>query len=413
MRFFVETYGCTMNQGEGQEMERKLDHMGHEVSCTAEEAEVVLVNTCTVIEATELKVLKRMRQLRNEGKVIVVTGCMASVQADEVLRKVPDALIIPPARYPDFETLIESRFGAVDARPAVPKIKGITAIVPISQGCLGSCSYCITRLARGSLVSRPPEQVLAQINEALGAGAKEIYLTCQDTGCYGYDLGTSFAELLRNVCQLEGEFRTRAGMMNPDSLKDIIGPLAEAFRNEKVYKFLHLPVQSGSDEALRRMKRAYTVGEFEDLVSRFRKIIPKLTLSTDVIAGFPGETEKEHVATLELLRRVKPNIVNVTRFSARPGTDALTMDDQVVSRLSKERSREMARLRFEIAKEINEQRVGEETYALVSEQGKGDSLICRDSSYTPIVIKERAILGELKELEVVGYAATHLFGRLV
>jgi MiaB-like tRNA modifying enzyme len=354
-----------------------------------------------------------MRQLRNEGKGIVVTGCMASVQADEVLRKVPDALVIPPARYPDFETLVESRFGAMDTRSAALKIKGITAIVPISQGCQGSCSYCITRLARGSLVSRPLEQVLAQVKEALGAGAKEIYLTCQDTGCYGYDLGTSFAELLRNVCRLEGEFRTRAGMMNPDSLKDIIGPLAEAFRNEKVYKFLHLPVQSGSDEALRRMKRAYTVGEFEDLVSRFRRVIPKLTLSTDVITGFPGETEKEHVATMELLRRIRPNIVNVTRFSARPGTDALAMDDQVVSRLSKERSREMARLRFEIAKEINEQRVGEKTYALVSEKGKGDSLICRDPLYTPIVIKEHAILGELKELEVVGHAATHLFGRLV
>jgi tRNA A37 methylthiotransferase MiaB len=116
---------------------------------------------------------------------------------------------------------------------------------------------------------------------------------------------------------------------------------------------------------------------------------------------------------MELLRRIRPNIVNVTRFSARPGTDALAMDDQVVSRLSKERSREMARLRFEIAKEINAQRVGEKSYALVSEKGKGDSLICRDPFYTPIVIKEHAILGELKELEVVGHAATHLFGRLV
>jgi threonylcarbamoyladenosine tRNA methylthiotransferase CDKAL1 len=401
-----------MNQGEGLALEQSLFTLGYELVPTCEEADIAVINTCVVIQATELKILKRMKALREAGKRLVVTGCMASVMKEEVLRRFPDALVIAPLDYDDFEDELKNRFGTGRGLHFPRPGWGVTAIVPIAQGCLGACSYCITRLARGTLGSYPPERVVSSVTRAVEAGSKEVLLTAQDTGCYGADIGTDLAALLKMVVAVPGDFRVRVGMMNPDSLREVLGPLVQAYRDPKVYKFLHLPVQTGSDRLLDSMGRGYSVEEFEGQVSKFRKEHPRLTLSTDVITGFPGEREEDHMATVELVGRIKPNIVNVTRFSSRPGTAAAVMKDQVVSRIAKERSRELAKLRFQVAAEKNAIRKDETLEALVTEQGKPGTVICRDDGYTPVVVHGQLPMGARVQLLVTGSTATHLFARV-
>jgi threonylcarbamoyladenosine tRNA methylthiotransferase CDKAL1 len=366
-----------------------------------------------VIQATELKILKRIHQLSQAGKGLVVTGCMASVMREEILRRFPEALVVPPLEYDDFEVEVKERFGIGQGTSSPRPGFSVTAIVPISQGCLGSCSYCITKLARGTLDSYLAEEVVSVVRRAVESGSKEILLTAQDTGCYGFDIGTDLAQLLNAIVELPGDFRVRVGMMNPDSLRDILRPLVEVYRDPKIYKFLHLPVQTGSDRLLKNMGRGYNVEEFEGQVAIFRKEHPGLTLSSDVITGFPGEKEEDHQATIELIRRVEPNIINVTRFSSRPGTDAARMKPQVVSRIAKERSRELAKLRFEVAAKKNAGREGESIEAMVTEVGKPGTLICRDDSYTPIVIHGSVQIGTRLKLQVTGSTATHLIASVL
>jgi tRNA A37 methylthiotransferase MiaB len=217
---------------------------------------------------------------------------------------------------------------------------------------------------------------------------------------------------MHEVCGIEGNFKVRVGMMNPDSLGEVLVETVEAFRLPKVYKFLHLPVQSGSDRLLRSMGRGYGAAAFEGEVAMFRAALPRVTLSTDVITGFPGETTEDHRATVELLKRVRPNIVNVTRFSSRPGTAAAGMKDQVVSRNSKERSREITKLRFSIAAQINHRLMGLRMRVTATESGKNGSTVCRDECYVPVVLREVLELGGAYEVEIVDATATHLVGEL-
>lgn len=402
-----------MNQGEGLDMERKLASLGHEVVRSAEEADAVVINTCTVIQATELKIRRRLKQLDGLGKPLIVTGCMASVQAEDVAENFPGALIIPPAHYDRFEELVQGLIGSLESAAEQLITAGSAFILPIAQGCLGNCTYCITRPARGSLSSYAPGELVARASEAIRSGRREILVTAQDTGCFGLDIGTDLPTLLESLAEIEGEFRIRVGMMNPDSMASIQERLMEAYSHPTVYKFLHLPVQSGSDRILKAMGRGYSVDEFEELVARFRRSVPALTLSTDLIIGFPHETEVDHRLSLKLLSRLKPNIVNVTRFSARPGTIAGSMEGQVVSRIAKDRSREVTTLRFKIAAEKNVGRIGERVKALVSETGKKGSMICRDDYYTPIVLREEAPLGSFMDVSITSATPTHLFGRIV
>ncbi len=395
-------------------MERKLASLGHSMVACAEDADVIVVNTCVVIEATELKIMKRMRELEEKAKQLVVTGCMASVEGSTVMGEFPDALLIPPSVYGSFANRVVERFGTGEAK--VDRIRlpsGITFILPIAQGCLGHCSYCITRLARGRLRSYPLEGLIDLAQAAVNDGAKELLITAQDTACYGKDSDSSLRELIERICQIDGEFKIRIGMMNPDSLRGQEGDLARIIKHDKVYKFLHLPVQTGSDRLLKAMGRGYVAIEFEEQVRTIRREVPRLTLSTDLICGFPGESDRDHEESLELLRRTRPNIVNVTRFSSRPGTEAVAMGSQVVSRIAKDRSREIAKLRFEIAVGINAARVGECADVMAAEVGKTGTTICRDLAYAPIAVPSELPLGSMVRVVIADSRPTHLIGRLM
>ena len=414
MRVYFEAYGCTQNYGEARLMQQAIASRGHSIATTPGDSDANVLVTCTVVETTERKMLRRMRALAAEGKPLVVAGCMPAAQRDLVRATVPEAKLLPPRKWPQIVDLLGA--GTVCAERAVDEEaqQGAwrDAIVPIAQGCAGRCTYCITRVARGRVMSYPLEELAARIRGYVEAGIRDIKLTGQDTAAFGLDIGRTLADLLRAVTAIEGEFRVRVGMMDPLTALPILRDLVNAYESPKVYKFLHLPVQSGDDDILNAMKREYTVSDFERIVREFRESLPEIMLSTDIIVGFPGETEDAFEKTLNLVRRIRPDIVNITRFSVRNGTPAASMDNRVVGWRAKERSRRLTRLRMEISREIHESFVGQRLGVLTTEPGKLHTTLARTDAYRQVVLTSEEPIGEFGVARVLAGREADLIGEL-
>jgi MiaB-like tRNA modifying enzyme len=418
MRFYFESYGCTMNKGEAGIMEDILRENGHDIASDINNADALVLVTCTVIETTELKMLKRLRTFSETGKPLVVAGCMASVQKQQILDLNPDAVILHPLDIDIIDKI-------VDSLPVIPTkdrdiIHAVTtpsktadAIIPISSGCIGCCTYCITRIARGELKSTPPDSLIENMKKALASGNKEIRLSAQDTASYGLDIDSNLPNLLGDILAIEGDFRVRVGMMNPDTLIPILPKLIESFKDKRMYKFLHLPVQSGSEEILKRMGRQYSTEEFFNVITEFKDIHPGLTISTDIIVGFPGETDEDFDLSMNLVKRLRPNILNITRFSSRPETLAREMKDQIPSRIAKDRSRELSRVHIEISLELNKSFVGSNERILVTGYGKNNTMMGRTDSYLPVVIEENVDICKFVDVTITEAQDTYLKGRVI
>ena len=400
-----------MNYGEGDELSEKMRLLGHIPADSSDDADIVVLNTCTVVDTTEKKMISRISDLKKTGKEIIVTGCMAKAQDARIKVRLPDSIIVPPGSYDTFSNSVADRYGSSNVTASA--VKTPTAVLPIAQGCVGNCSYCITKLARGELMSYPVDGLVKRFEEMVGNGAKEILITAQDTACYGWDIGTNLPTLLGELLRTEGEYRIRIGMMNPNSLMDINERLLEAMNDERVYKFLHIPVQSGSDSILKDMNRPYTADEFMILVAFLRSKYSDLSISTDIISGFPGETDDDHGKSVELIRELNADTVNVTRFSARPGTVAFSMKNQVHGRTCKERSREITSTKSDAAFGCNEAMVGRTCRALVTEYGKEGTMIARTENYRPVGVDGSYELGTFLDVEITSAASTHLFGRVL
>ena len=410
MKAWVESYGCTMNQGEGAQLEARLASMGHVLVSDPADAELIVVNTCTVIRETERRMLKRLEELSRQQRNVVVTGCLAAVQSGEAAKRAPGALIIPPRSYGSFAELVEERFGLPQPPPSVITPAATSAVLPIAQGCLGNCSYCITRLARGSLVSYPMDGLVEEVRRHVASGAVELMITAQDTAAYGMDRNTDLGRLLEAITAIPGDFRARVGMMNPQSLAPILPSFLAAWRSPKIYQFVHLPVQSGSERMLEAMNRHHAPKEFENIVERLRSTSPDMCLATDVIVGFPGETDDDHRATVELIRRIRPDVVNVTRYSPRPGTEAARARNQVPGWRSKERSREMTALRMDIGMELHISRIGMEESVLITERGKKGTMIGRTDAYRPVVVRGNNPIGSRLPVIMTDATPTYMMG---
>ena len=407
MKYYVESYGCTMNYGEGRKLSRDMTSMGYQEVASADDADIVILNTCTVVETTEKKMLARISELKKMKKEVIVTGCMAKVQPKRIEIRLPNSIVLPPEDYHQFAKEVAGRYGI--AGPPVPLMQGSDAILPVAQGCLGNCSYCITKFARGRLLSYDSEQLVNSFNEFVDNGAKEILITAQDTACYGFDTGTDLPTLLNSMLRKEGDYRVRIGMMNPNHLKKIADGILDVMEDDRVYKFLHIPVQSGSNQVLRNMRRGYKVEDFMELVDRLRSRFPEISIATDIITGFPGETEEDHELTKQMIRDLHADTLNITRFSSRPGTEAASME-QLHGRILKERSTELTDLKNEVELEVNRRLLGKEFKALATEVGK-EGTIVRTDYYRPVVIRESIPLGTFVDVKITDCRSTYLFGQ--
>lgn len=416
MKVYLEVYGCTANKSDASLVKGLLQEHHHEIVKDKDDAEVLVLLTCTVIGTTEQRMLSRLRKFKETGKQIIVTGCMASVQAELITSIVPDTKLLPPQHiYHILDLLDDEKVSFTEKNKTLfsKHFNGLTAPISIAEGCLFSCSYCITSIARGDLKSYPIDEIVQDVHSALGQGCKEIQLTAQDTGSYGLDTNHDLGELLTDVCKINGNYRIRVGMMNPYTALKTLDAIIKGFDNSKIYKFLHLPVQSGDIEILYKMNRKYTIDDFVEITNRFRKRYPDVTLSTDIIVGFPTETDKQFQHTIDLLQMVKPDITNITRYSARPYTKAKAMKGRISTAIVKERSRQLTEICSAISLENNRKHVGKKYTILVTEKGKNDTIIGRTENYKPIVMKEKAELGTFVPIIVTDAASTYLVGRII
>ncbi|MDW8035067.1 MAG: tRNA (N(6)-L-threonylcarbamoyladenosine(37)-C(2))-methylthiotransferase [Candidatus Korarchaeum sp.] len=416
LRFFIETHGCSMNRSDSQIMEELLLRSGFERVEDPSRADVVILNTCNVKTPTEQKMIHRARELSKYAP-LVVAGCMAKSQT-ELLRRFSKVFLSPRS----IDKIVDAVLSALEGRKAeflgsefldkssyLRDPLGLIGVVPIAEGCIGACTYCITRLARGRLTSFPKDSIIRLVEHFLMRGAVEIWLTAEDTAAYGRDIGDNLASLLRDLSGILGDFRVRVGMMTPSSALPIVHSLVDSLRSTKIYKFLHLPVQSGSDDVLRAMGRSYTVDQFLSIVDLARKELGEVTISTDIIVGFPTEDEDNFEQTLRLIERVEPDVVNMSKFGPRPNTPASKMrrlPDEVVSR----RSRILSELVNRVKERINERYLGRELEVLVSEVGSKGAQ-GRTNSYKPVALKD-AKLGYFYLVEVVDFRSNYLVGEV-
>jgi MiaB-like tRNA modifying enzyme len=422
MKFYFESYGCTMNQGEAKLMEVLLSKSGHSIVEDIEESDALVLVTCTVIETTERKMLKRLAAFSETQKPVIVGGCMTTAQKDLILSSNPDAMLVVPDMIHDIGNVVKG-FDVEFKREIInQEVNGlldsvqpdtVDTIIPIASGCLGRCSYCITKLARGDLKSNPPDGLMEDIEKKLAEGYKEIRLSSQDNAAYGRDIGEDLPELIRKITGLSGEFRVRVGMMNPDNALPIMKELISVYRYPKVYKFLHVPFQSGSERILGIMNRQYTIDDFFKVIDGFREAFPDITISTDVIVGFPGEQDEDFEKSVKLVEKLKPDILNITRFSARPGTPAMEMKNKIHSRIAKDRSRALTALHTEISSKINKRYVGQQARILVTEQGTNNTMMGRMDNYKTVVLEENVSIGQFMDVEIIDSSPVYLKGKIV
>jgi MiaB-like tRNA modifying enzyme len=416
MRVYIETYGCTANKSDESAIKGLLRQQNYELVSTSEDADVIILLTCTVVGTTEQRMLSRIRVLRTLEKPFIITGCMQVVQSDLIASVAPDAIQVSPQQLHHIPDLIHGRKPVVTTRQNIrlPKyFEGVTAPIAIAEGCLLSCSYCITHFARGQLISFPIQQILTDVHSALYQGCREIQLTAQDTASYGCDKKTNLGVLLREISAIKQKFRVRVGMMNPSMLQKNLQNILPSFLDSKIYKFLHLPVQSGDNTILQKMRRAYSVEEFKVLIHFFREQIPTITLATDIIVGFPTESREQFENTMQLLDEIKPDIVNITRYSARPYTPAKKMKGRIPSDIMKKRSKLLAEHCKNISEKKNYSYIGNHDTILITESGKNGSMVGRTNSYKPVVIQDQMPLGIFIDVEITGVTPHYLVGKLI
>jgi MiaB-like tRNA modifying enzyme len=295
-------------------------------------------------------------------------------------------------------------------KTGLPKVRlnPIVGIVEIASGCMSDCTFCQTKLARGDLQSYRLGDIVRQVEHEVDDGCKEIWLTSTDNGCYGLDIGTTLPELVNKVAEIPKKFMIRVGMMNPMYMPKIKNDLVESFDNDKVFKFLHVPVQSGSNDILHEMKRGHTAETFRDVVKRFRGRFPRFTISTDIIVGFPGETERDFQDTIQLISDTKPDVVNLSRYSQRPGTKAAQMVQLEVAKV-KDRSRELFNLINQITLQNNQQWIGWSGEVLFDEQ-TDDMVRGRNFAYKPVFVDGKVQVGDRVQVKITRATNHGLYG---
>ena len=416
-KIHLKSYGCSANLADAEIAKGQLTQEGHQFVDTPEEADINIIVTCVVKTPTEQKVSKELRQLEASGKPLIVAGCMPKSMTQQVSKLVPSASLVGPDDIEHITEAVEHTLngervtyieGKATDRTCLPRVREnkLIHIAPISSGCLGNCSYCIVKFARGHLYSFPADKIVEDVRSALADGCKEIWVTAEDTATYD-DNGVKLPELLDRITALPGDFRVRVGMTTPNSFSKILPEMLKSMESPKLYKFIHIPIQAGNDQILQAMRRRYTVQDFKKVVTDLRAVIPEIGISTDIICGFPGETPEQFQDSLDLVQWLRPDVLNINRFWERPGTDAAKMPNRLHGRDKKERSREMTRLWKEVAVDVGKRWIGWEGDILVTEHGKQGTKVGRNYVYKAIAVKTDAPLGSFVRVKVkksgVGY----------
>lgn len=423
-RVYVETYGCSFNVSDGEVMTGLLERDGFELVAAADQADAVIINSCTVKDRTYLELQKRVRGLASgrSAPALILAGCaprvpQQSAHFSEFSQVGPDNLASIAdvvRRTLDGERVLRLERVHEEARLELPVRRRNSAIeiLPISKGCLGACTFCQTVLARGRLKSFPEEQILQRVQTAVAEGVSQVWLTSQDCGAYGLDCGTNLPRLLRRIARIPGDFRVRVGMANPDLIKLYLPEFVAALSHERFYEFAHIPLQSGSDGVLRDMKRLYTRDDFLRICDALRSRMPRVTIATDIIVGFPTETDKDFEKTLEALYTARVPVVNRSRFSPRVGTAAARLQ-QLPGKVMTQRSRQLCDVAKQISAVELSRSIGDTFEVFIEERLSPTTVLARDRAYRPIVLQADLMPGQHLQVQVHGVRGFHLEGRVL
>ncbi len=409
-RYYIETYGCVANKVDSEIIIAALESKGWERVESPEKADLIIVNTCGVKEKTEGHNLSRIKKLYALGKRIVVIGCLPNI-APEKIRAIGDIPMFGPREWDKL-----SQFLGVPLpkeKVGVPKKREepYIASIFIQEGCLGACTFCATKFARGHARSFSKDGIVREVKEAVREGRIEIRLTGQDLGTWGYEFRETLVDLLSDILEkVSGNYAIRVGMINPEHMIKLIdnGYLG-LFKDERLYKFFHIPLQSGSDMVLRLMGRKYTVNDFLEICRKIRKAYPYATIETDIIVGFPGERPEDFYQSIFVLRKAEVDVVNISRFSPRPKTPAARMPNQVPSNEKKRRSRILTEITHRLAFVRNLLHVGRKTKAFAVELGRKGGIIAHTQEYKHVLLP-RAELGEIRKVKLVRAFPYYLLG---
>ena len=423
MKVYIQTYGCTFNKADAQIIAGVLNENDIDIVDSIDDADVIIVNTCYVKLPTENKVTYQIQQLQENypDKKVIVSGCMVEIDPEKLDKIGPDISWIGPHQLNKSADVVNAAYcGDVirecgfskESKVCVPKLKddNLIHIIQICEGCLGACTFCCTRFARGPLNSYPIEDIVAEAKQAIENGACEIQLTAQDTAAFGRDSGEKLSDLIKEVANLKGDFRVRVGMMHPKNILNDVDEIIDAMKHPKVYNFIHLPVQSGSDKVLSEMRRGHTIEQYLDIVSKFKNEIPGLTLAVDVIVGYPTETDDDFELTVDLLEDIKPSLIHLSKYQHRKGAISSSLPE-IPPEVMKKRSKFLSKIKSEITEDENKLLVGTTQKVLVVEKGSKGGFIAKTDSYIPVIVDD-AELGSFVDVKITDATATYLKSEL-
>lgn len=421
----IITQGCSSNLRESELMAGLLNNSGFDVVHNENHSDANVVNICTVKgDTTALREIRKLKKISPEKKLIVA-GCITESIIPKI-RKIDESIsFVNTHNFGRISAVVENSMNGTvlelldkkyEQKVNLPSVRKnpVIGIVPILNGCNYFCTFCSTKLVKGKLVSYPTDAIRQDVKSHLKVGCKEIWITSNDTGAYMVEQGgkQKLAELLENILSIPLDFKIRVGMMNPGNTITILDSLIKIYKNPKMFKFLHIPIQSGNNEILKSMNRQYKVDNFIEVVEAFRKAIPEITISTDIIVGFPSETEEQFNDSLKIIEKIKPDVLNISRYAARDGTIAAKMKQLSTNEL-KRRSRLMTELYRKIAFENNKKWIGWKGKILIDEKGKENSWIGRNYCYKPVIVNGDFRLGDEVDVKITNTTTFDLRGDYV
>lgn len=438
-KLFVKTYGCQMNEYDSDRLHEVMGEIGFEGTDDMTEADVIVLNTCHIREKAAEKVyseLGRIKQVRNKrlqdghDTTVVVAGCVAQAEGREILARAPLVnIVIGPQSYhrlPDYifsaeqhkQRIVDTDFPTDLKFEHLPErsAKKLTAFLTVQEGCDKFCTFCVVPYTRGGEYSRPAKEIKSEAMELVRHGAKEITLLGQNVNAYHgrgkKGKAVSLARLLEKLSDIDGLERIRYITSHPNDMTD---ELINAHRDiEKLMPYLHLPFQSGSNKILKTMNRDHDVDKYIDIIERVRAARPDIALSTDIIVGFPGETDQDFEDTMELVRKINYAQAFSFKYSPRPGTTASTMEDQVEEAVASERLQVLQELLKQQQFEFNQSIIGRKLPILLEKPGRLDNQLVGRSPYLQLVhvIAPDDLIGKIIDVKIVEATRNSLTGKL-
>lgn len=429
LELYFETYGCTANYNSTEILKGLITKAGLNITTQEDHADYIIINSCIVKQPTQERIRRRIQDLLKQKKKIILTGCMPRVFREKFENQ-PNLYLLDTSQIKNIINLIQDiennlyepekylkhRKEIKLNLPKIPKEK-LIGITQISEGCLGKCTYCITRLAKGSLFSYPKEDILKSIKSNLKSECKEIWITSQDNASYGNEENKYLLpDLLKEILKIDKKFYLRIGMMNPNNVLQILQELIEIYKNEKMFKFLHIPIQSGSNKILKNMNREYTKQDFLKIIKKFKENFPNMHISTDIIIGYPGETEKDFQETYEIIKKIEPETLNISRFWPHTKTKAGKLKP-VDNKIIKKRIIKLAQLHKEILLERQKKYLNKEAKVIVDQKGISgfpNTFLARDINYKLYAIQTKEkILGKKIKIKVIKPMAHYLISKKI